>query len=139
MNYVIHAAPVFTSLRLRCFSPIVITIATTAVFILLLLLLYYYCRYTTVATDKLHQVSCFPGVADLTNQLLRLIIILWLPLCRIDKFGFYFPRRLYDPLYLWVITSQAGAAHEVILLDGVNDGGGALHRAARRAGPAREF
>ena len=76
MNYLIHVAPVFTSLRLRYFNPAVITIATTAVFILLLLLLYYYYRYTTSATDKLHQVSCFPGVADLTNQLLRLINIL---------------------------------------------------------------
>ena len=37
-------------------------------------------------------------------------------------------------------TSQAGAAHEVIFLDGDNDeGGGALHGAARRAGPARGF
>jgi hypothetical protein len=30
----------------------------------------------------------------LTTHLLRLINILWLPLCRINKFGFYFPRRL---------------------------------------------
>ena len=94
MSYLVHAAPVFTSLCLRCFNPAVIIIATTAVFILLLLLLYYYCCYTTIATDKLHEVSCFPGVADLTIQLLRLINILWLPLCRINKFGFYFPRRL---------------------------------------------
>jgi hypothetical protein len=30
----------------------------------------------------------------LTTHLSRLINILWLPLCRINKFGFYFPRRL---------------------------------------------
>ena len=62
--------------------------------VLILLLLYYCCCHITVTTDKLHQVSYFLGVADLTNQLLRLINILWLPLCRINKFGFYFARRL---------------------------------------------
>ena len=29
----------------------------------------------------------FPGVAELTTQLLKLENILWLPLCRINKFG----------------------------------------------------
>ena len=91
--YLIHVAPIFTSLCLRCFNPAVTTIATIAGLTLLLLLLYC-CCYTTVASDKLHQVSYIPGVADLTNQLLRLINILWLPLCRINKFGFYFLRRL---------------------------------------------
>ena len=62
--------------------------------LLLLSLHYYCCCHITVATDKLHQVIYFPGVADLTNQLLKLINILWLPLCQINKFGFYFPRRL---------------------------------------------
>jgi hypothetical protein len=71
------------------------TIVTAAVFILLLLLLFCYCYYyKTVATDKLLQASLFPGAAELTTHLLRLINILWLPLCQINKFGFYFPRRL---------------------------------------------
>src|SRR3954468_5559138 len=70
------------------------TITATAVFILLLLLLYYCHCYKTVATDKLLRASLFPGAADLTNQLSKLINILWLPLCRINKFGFQFPRRL---------------------------------------------
>jgi succinate dehydrogenase/fumarate reductase cytochrome b subunit len=69
-------------------------IVTAIVFILLLLLLFCYYYYKTVATDKLLQVSPFPGAAELTTHLLRLINILWLPLCRINKFGFYFPRRL---------------------------------------------
>jgi hypothetical protein len=51
-------------------------------------------QYKTVATDKLLQASLFPGAAELTTHLLRLTNILWLPLCRINKFGFYFPRRL---------------------------------------------
>src|SRR3954465_15361055 len=70
------------------------TITTTAVFIRLLLLLYYCHCYKTIATDKLLRASLFPGAADLTNQLSWLINILWLPLCRINKFVFYFPRRL---------------------------------------------
>jgi hypothetical protein len=71
------------------------TIVTTAVFILLLLLLFcYWYYYKTVATDKQFQASLFLGAAELTTHLLRLINILWLPLCRINKFGFYFPRRL---------------------------------------------
>ena len=57
--------------------------------VLLSLLLSYYCCYHITPVT-----SAFPGVAELTTQLLRLISILWLPLCRINKFGFYFPRRL---------------------------------------------
>ena len=38
--------------------------------------------------------KCFLGVAELTTQLLRLIGILWLPLCRINKLGYTYPRRL---------------------------------------------
>jgi hypothetical protein len=83
------------------------TIVTTVVFILLLLLLFCYCYYyKTVATDKLLRVSLFPGAAELATHLLRLINILWLPLCRINKFGFYFPRRLlWSPILVghqWV-------------------------------------
>src|SRR3954466_14164727 len=65
-----------------------------AVFIPLLLLLYYCHCYKTVATDKLLRASLFPGAADLTNQPSKLIFILRLPLCRTNKFGFYYPRRL---------------------------------------------
>src|SRR3954452_2463928 len=70
------------------------TSTATAVFILLLLLLYYCHSYKTVATDKLLRASLFPGAADLTNQPSKLIFIIWLPLCRINKFGLYYPRRL---------------------------------------------
>src|SRR3954465_2579878 len=70
------------------------TITATAVFILLLLLLYYCHCYKTVATDKLLRASFFPGAADLTNQPSKIIFIPWLPFCRINKFGLYYPRRL---------------------------------------------
>ena len=63
-------------------------ITATAAVLLLLLLSYYCCFHITPVT------SAFPGAAELTTQLLRLISILCLPLCRINKFGFYFPRRL---------------------------------------------
>ena len=69
-------------------------IIATAIFISLLLLLHYYHCYKTVTTDKLLRASLFPGAGELTTHLLKLINILWLPLCRINKFGFYFPRRL---------------------------------------------
>jgi hypothetical protein len=94
MNYLIHATPVHLSLCLHYFI-LLFTIATITAFILLLLLLFhYYHHYKTVATDKPLQASLFPGAAELTTHLLRLINILWLPFCRINKFGFYFPRRL---------------------------------------------
>jgi hypothetical protein len=71
------------------------TIVTTTLFILLLLLSFCYCYYyKTVATDKRLRASLLPGAAELITHLLRLINILWLPLCRINKFRFYFPRRL---------------------------------------------
>jgi hypothetical protein len=94
MNYLIHATPVHPSLCLQYFI-LLFTIATITVFTLLLLLLFYYCHhYKTVATDKLLRASLFPGAAQLTTHPLRLINILWLPLCWINKFRFYFPRRL---------------------------------------------
>jgi hypothetical protein len=94
MNYLIHATLVHPSLCLQYFILLFI-IATIIIFILLLLLLfYYYHHYKIVATDKLLWTSLFPGAAELTTHLIRLINILWLPLCRINKFRFYFPRRL---------------------------------------------
>src|SRR4051795_8699013 len=87
------------------------TITATDVFILLLLLFHYCYCYKTVATDKLLRASLFPGAADLTNHPSKLIFILWLPLCQINKFGLYYPRRLFDPLYLWVITTPLRFVH----------------------------
>src|SRR3954469_9349186 len=70
------------------------TITAIAVFILPLLLLYYCHCYKTIATDKLLRASLFSGAADLKNQPSKLTFIIWLPLCRTNKFGFYYPRRL---------------------------------------------
>jgi hypothetical protein len=94
MNCLVHATPVHPSLCLQ-YLILLFTVDTVTVFTLLLLLLfYYYHHYKTVATDKPLRASLFPGAAELTTHLSRLINILWLLLCRINKFGFYFPRRL---------------------------------------------
>jgi hypothetical protein len=94
MNYLIHAMPVHPSLCLQYLILLFIFATITALVLLLLLLFHYYHHYKTVATDKLLRTSLFPGAAELTTHLLRLTYILWLPLCQINKFGFYFPRRL---------------------------------------------
>jgi hypothetical protein len=94
MNYLVHATPVHPSLCLQ-YLILLFTIDTVTVFILLLMLLFHYCyHYKIVATDKPLRASLFPGAAKLTTHLSRLINILWLPLCRLNKLGFHFPRRL---------------------------------------------
>jgi hypothetical protein len=93
MHYLIHAMPVHLSLCVQSLI-LLFTIATITAFILLLLLLFcYYHHYKTVATEKLLRASLFPGAAELTTHLSRLINILWLPLCRINKFGFLLPLK----------------------------------------------
>src|SRR4051812_13882284 len=52
----------------------------------------YFCHlyryfHTTLLLNTLLQILSFPGVVELTTQLLILENILWLPLCRINKFG----------------------------------------------------
>ena len=73
----------YSQLRTEIFSG-----AISSLLLLLCYYSYYSCFHITVVT------SAFSGAAELTIQLLRLISILYLPLCRINKFGFYFPRRL---------------------------------------------
>ena len=53
---------------------------------------YYFCycyRYfhITLLLNTLLHILSYPGVVELTTQLLILENILWLPLCRINKFG----------------------------------------------------
>ena len=71
------------------FFTFAVTIATTA--LLLLLLSQYCCNYITVTTNKLCQARYFSRAAELITQLLRLISILWLPLCRINQLGYTYP------------------------------------------------
>ena len=53
--------------------------------ILLLPLFRYF--HTTLLLNTLLQILSYPGVVELATQLLILENILWLPLCRINKFG----------------------------------------------------
>ena len=79
------------ALLLNSFA-LAVTITTTV--LLLLLLSNYCCNYIAITTNKLCQARYFSGAAELTTQFLRLINILWFPLCRINKLGYIFPRRL---------------------------------------------
>ena len=53
------------------------------------ILLCYRYRYfhITLLLNTLLQILSYPGVVELTTQMLILKNILWLPLCRINKFG----------------------------------------------------
>src|SRR4051812_6759860 len=76
---------------------------------MLLLLCYYFVvlvigevsKTTPVNTPLLLNIlsSAFSGVVELTTQLLRLISILWLPLCRINKLGLYLPANIVSIPY----------------------------------------
>ena len=75
----------FAYLLYRCYyynyyknpKTFIFTFATVTIIIIALLLL-----------NTLLQILSYPGVVELTTQLLILKNILWLPLCRINKFGF---------------------------------------------------
>src|SRR3989337_2064066 len=47
----------------------------------------YHYYHITLLLNILLQILSYPGVVELTTQLLILENILWLPLCRINKFG----------------------------------------------------
>src|SRR3954469_690488 len=77
---------VLAHLLFRCYCYNHYKIPKTLLLLSLLLLplppLSYYCATKHFAAD-----TKFPGVVELTTQLLILENILWLPLCRINKFG----------------------------------------------------
>ena len=77
---------VYTYLLSRCYCYNHYKIPKTLLLLSLLLLplqpLSYYCATKHFAAD-----TKFPGVVELTTQLPILENILWLPLCRINKFG----------------------------------------------------
>src|SRR3954465_6332149 len=78
---------VYAYLLSRCYCynrykiPKIFTIARTTLLLPLPPLSYYF------ATKHFDADTKFPGVVELTTQLLILENILWLPLCRINKFG----------------------------------------------------
>ena len=73
-----------------CALLIYFTVATVTIATKLLLLtlpLLPLLSYTTLLLNTLLQILSYPGVVELTTQLLILENILWFPLCRINKFG----------------------------------------------------
>ena len=97
MMYLIHAAPkpsislaysvsilLVTSclLLLFCFRCFTVTISVATITSISQLLLISHCK------------QCISGAVELTTQLSKLINILWLPLCRIYKLCYSYPRRL---------------------------------------------
>jgi hypothetical protein len=85
------------------FDPTVYYCYYYCLYFIIVATIFYYHDYKTVATNKPLRASLFPGAAELTTHLLRLINILWLPLCRINL-GFTSLEDCCDPLYLWVIS-----------------------------------
>src|SRR3954467_3073885 len=87
---------------------------------------YYYCSCFTVAVTvavallllliNFCEQELFPGVAELTTQLLRLASILWLPSCRINKLGNTAREDCCDPLHLWVINYYVRLINDFVLL-----------------------
>src|SRR3954447_17492765 len=102
----------YSSLYLQCFPP-----CCLLQLLLLVFLLHCYCYFITVTSIKLLllinrlRARLLSGAAELTTHLLRLISILWLPLCRINKLGFTTLEDCGHPLYLWVINPLLGAAY----------------------------
>jgi hypothetical protein len=70
------------------------------------------------------RASLFSGAGKFTTHLLKLINIFWLSLCRINKFGFYFPSKTV------VIPYTCGSS--------VLSGMGSAAQIAR-LGPARKY
>src|SRR6187399_1227170 len=72
---------------------------------------YFYCCYhyfhIALLLNYLVADTKFPGVVELTTQLLILKSILWHPLCRINKFRLNtLPSKIVaPPLHLWVIKT----------------------------------
>ena len=88
-NRIRHNSPIPMS-----FSHIVLCLVTLPLPLLQLLQNYYcyfchcYCYFhITLLLNTLLQILSFPCVVELTTQLLIPENILWLPLCRINKFG----------------------------------------------------
>src|SRR3954451_21470059 len=98
-----------SSLYLQCFPPCYLL-----QLLILLFLFRYYCYFITAISIKLLllinrlRARLLSGAAELASHLLRLISILWLPLCRINKLGFTTLEDCGDPIYLWVITPRRG-------------------------------
>src|SRR3954465_13914355 len=71
--------------------------------------------------SSLLRARLLSGAAELTTHLLRLISILWFPLCRINQLGFISLEDCGDPLYLWVINEPC-IFSTIIIAEPINTG-----------------
>ena len=99
MLSLIHAAPNHPSPLAYSVLILLVTSCFPLLFLLSLLCHHHYFRchhhfHITVATNTSFPSKYLSGAVELTTQLLKLINILWLPLCRINKLGYSYPRRL---------------------------------------------
>src|SRR3954470_17377583 len=79
---------------LQCFKSCWSLVATFAIYfcrslLLSLSSLSYHCYHLSFVASKY-----ISGAVELTTQLSKLINTLWLPVCRINKLGYSYPRRL---------------------------------------------
>src|ERR1041384_6999797 len=74
-----------------CSTTTIITMTTTSILLLLLIPL---CKQALIS-----------GAVELTTQLSKHVLILWIPTCRINKWGYLAREDYLDPLRLRVITS----------------------------------
>src|SRR3954452_9045507 len=111
LSFVLHelshpCSALHSSLYLQCFPS-----CCLLQLLLLLFLLHCYCYFITATSIKLLllinrlRARLLSGAAELTTHMLRLISILWLPLCRINKLDFTTLEDCGDPIYLWVIKT----------------------------------
>ena len=80
-----NAYELFTYWSLLSYFVVATVTITTKLLSLLCHCYHYY--HTTLLLNTLLQILSYPGVVELTTQLLILKNILWLPLCWINKFG----------------------------------------------------
>ena len=80
-----NAYELFTYCALHIYFSVATVTTTTKLLSLFCHCYHYY--HTTLLLNTLLQILSYPCVVELTTQLLILENILWLPLCRINKFG----------------------------------------------------
>ena len=99
LHVIPHPCNAQPSISLACNLLILLVTSCFILLLLLLLLCHHYFRchhhfHITVVTNTSLPSKYLSGAVELTTQLLKLINILWFPLCRIYKLCYSYPRRL---------------------------------------------
>ena len=95
---------------------------------------HYYCYFhTTLLSNTLLQILSNPGVVELTTQLLVRENILWLPMCRINKFGL---NTLPSKTVVIVYTCGLSETPSLNVPSPIPKGTPAPHPGSKGAGPS---